>query len=192
MFCSKCGTQVAEGAAFCANCGNSLKAEAPVVVEAPVEVAAPAVEAPVEVAAPAVEAPVEVAAPAVEAPVEVATPVAAPVYQEPTYQAPTYQAPTYQQAPTYNTAPVQPVDANSLMIKGIIAIALCELGIPGIILGSMAKKMAAQFMAQNNGQIFGKAKVGSILGRVGFGVGIAFTIIWGIYFLLYLILLGSL
>ena len=149
MFCSKCGTQVAEGTAFCANCGNSLKAEAPV-VETPVEVAAPVAEAPVEVAAPAVEAP--------------------------TYQAPTYQAPTYQQ--TYEA----PVDDKSLMIKGIIALALAEIGIPGIILGAMAKKQAAQFMAQHNGQIFGKAKIGSILGRIGFGFGIGFTIFWAIYF----------
>lgn len=169
MFCSKCGTQVADGAAFCANCGNSLKVEAPV-VETPV----------VEVATPVVEAPVEVAAPVVEAPVEVATPVAAPTYQEPTYQAPTYQAPTYQ-APAYQQTSEAPVDDKSLMIKGIIALALCELGIPGIILGSMAKKQAAQFMAQHNGQIFGKAKIGSILGRIGFGFGIGFTIFWAIY-----------
>ncbi|MBQ7386235.1 MAG: zinc ribbon domain-containing protein [Ruminococcus sp.] len=179
MFCSKCGTQVQEGAAFCANCGNSLAA-------------APVAEPVAEVATPVVEAPVEVAAPAVEAPVEVATPVAAPVYQEPTYQAPTYQEPTYQQAPTYNTAPVQPVDAKSLMIKGILAIALCEIGIPGIILGSMAKKLAAQFMAQNNGQIFGKAKVGSILGRIGFGFGIGFTIFWAFYFIIIVGILGAL
>ena len=154
MFCSKCGTQVADGTAFCANCGNSLKAEAPV-VETPVEVAAPVAEAPVEVAAPAVEA---------------------PTYQAPTYQAPTYQAPAYQQTSE------APVDDTSLMIKGIIALALAEIGIPGIILGSMAKKQAAQFMAQHNGQIFGKAKIGSILGRIGFGFGIGFTIFWAIYF----------
>lgn len=181
MFCSKCGTQVQEGAAFCANCGNSLAA-------------APVAEPVAEVAAPVVEAPVEVAAPAVEAPVEVATPVAAPVYQEPTYQAPTYQEPTYQQptyqAPTYNAAPAQSVDAGSLMIKGILAIALCWTGIAGLILGSMAKKMAVQFMAQNNGQIFGKAKVGSILGRIGFGFGLGMTIFWGVYFLIILFALG--
>ncbi len=185
MFCSKCGTQVAEGASFCANCGNAVNVEATPVAE--------------------VAAPVEVATPVVEAPVEVATPVAAPVsenvyaptyqaptYQEPTYQAPSYQAPAYQQAPTYNTAPAQSVDAGSLMIKGILAIALCWTGIAGLILGSMAKKMAAQFMAANGGQIFGKAKTGSILGRLGFGFGLAFTIFWGVYFLLFVIILGSL
>ena len=170
MFCSKCGTQIAEGAAFCANCGSAVTVEATPVAE----VAAPVVEAPVETAAPAYQEPT----------------YQAPEYQAPTYQEPTYQAPTYQ-APTYNAAPVQSVDAGSLMIRGILAIALCWTGIAGLILGSMAKKMAAQFMAENGGQIFGKAKTGSILGRLGFGFGLGFTIFWGIYFLIFVIALGS-
>ena len=203
MFCSKCGTKAAEGAAFCANCGNALNAapvaEAPV-AEAPVVEATPVAEAPVVaepvVAAPVAEAPV-VAEPVVEVPVAEAPVVAEPVVEAPvaeapvapTYQAPTYQAPTYQQAPTFTAAPVQPVDAGSLMIRGILALALCWTGIAGLILGSMAKKMAAQFMAANGGQIFGKAKTGSILGRIGFGFGLGFTILWGIYFLIILLAL---
>lgn len=188
MFCSKCGTQAAEGAAFCANCGNALNpapvAQAPVEVASPVAEATPAVEpvAPVAEATPVVEAP---------APVEVATPVAEPVApQSENVYAPTYQAPTYQQAPTYNAAPATPVDAGSLMIKGILATALCGFGVPGLILGSMAKKLAAQFMAENGGQLFGKAKVGSILGRIGFGFGLGMTIFWAIYFLIILFALG--
>ncbi len=165
MFCKNCGTQLPENAAFCANCGTAQETQ-PV---APVE------EAPVAPAEAAVETPV---AAAVETPV--ATAVETPVAAEPQYT----QAPTYQAAPVYNAAPAGSVDAKNLMIKGILAIALCEFGIPGIILGSMAKKLAAQFMAENGGQIFGKAKVGSILGRVGFGVGIAMTIFWAIYILI--------
>ena len=175
MFCSKCGTKAAEGAAFCANCGNALNV-APV-AEAPVVEATPVAEAPV-VAEPVVAEPV------VEAPVAEAPVAEAPV-------APTYQAPAYQQAPTFTAAPVQPVDAGSLMIKGILALALCWTGIAGLILGSMAKKMAAQFMAANGGQIFGKAKTGSILGRIGFGFGLGFTIWWGIYFIVIVGILGS-
>lgn len=135
----------------------------------------------------------EAAVPVEETPV-VETPVAAPV-AEPVVEAPVAEpsAPAYQQAPAYNAVPAaKSVDAGSLMIKGILAIALCELGIPGIILGSMAKKLAAQFMAENGGQIFGKAKVGSILGRIGFGFGIGFTIIWAFYFLIIVGVLGSL
>ena len=183
MFCSKCGKPVADDAAFCANCGAALKKEvAPVaepVAEAPVA-EAPVVEAPV-VEAPVAEAPV-VEPVAAEAPVQAEIPVAAPVYQQETFQ----------QAPTFNAAPVAPVDAGSLMIKGILAIALCGFGIPGIILGSMAKKLAAQFMAANGGQIFGKAKIGSILGRIGFGFGIGLTIFWAFYFIIIVGILGAL
>lgn len=189
MFCSNCGTQLPDGAAFCSNCGTALNV-APV-AEAPV-VETPVAETPV-VETPVAETPVA-EAPVVE-PVAPAIPVSENVYA-PTYQAPapTYQtpAPTYQQAPTYNAAPASKVDSGSLMIKGILAIALCELGIPGIIFGSMAKKLAAQFMAENGGQIFGKAKVGSILGRLGFGFGIGFTAFWAFYFIIIVGLLGSL
>ncbi len=172
MFCSNCGTQLPDGAAFCSNCGTALNA-------------APVAETPV-VETPVVETPVVEEAPVVE-PVAPATPVSENVYA-PTYQAPapTYQTPTYQQAPASN------VDAGSLMIKGILALALCELGIPGIIFGSMAKKLAAQFMAANGGQLFGKAKIGSILGRIGFGFGIAFTAFWAFYFIVIVGLLGLL
>lgn len=184
MFCSNCGTQIPDNASFCANCGTAVKAAAPVaetpVVEEAVPVAAPVVEEAIPVAAPVAAPVVEEAAP-VAAPVQEAQNVYAPA---PTYTQPTYSAPT-------NAAPVANVDANSLLIKGILALALCELGIPGIILGSMAKKLAAQFMAANNGQVFGKAKIGSILGRIGFGFGIGFTVFWGIYFLIFVILLGS-
>ena len=173
MFCSNCGTQLPDGAGFCSNCGTALNA-------APVEVT-PVAEVSVE--APVAE-PVAPAAPVSEN-------VYAPTYQSPTYQAPTYQAPAYQQTNSYNAAPASNVDAGSLMIKGILAIALCELGIPGIIFGSIAKKLAAQFMAANNGQLFGKAKVGAILGKIGFGFGIGFTAFWAFYFFIIVGLLGS-
>ncbi len=185
MFCSKCGKPVADDAAFCANCGAALKKEVAPVAE-------PVVEAPVA-EAPVVEAPV-VEPVAAEAPVQEEIPVAAPAeaYVETPVAAPVYQQETFQQAPTFNAAPAAPVDAGSLMIKGILAIALCGFGIPGIILGSMAKKLAAQFMAANGGQIFGKAKVGSILGRIGFGFGIGLTIFWAFYFIIIVGILGAL
>ena len=109
----------------------------------------------------------------------------------PAYEEPVYNAQPCNEAPVYNNAPVSTVDDKSLMIKGILAIALSEFGIPGIILGSMAKKMAAQFVAER-GQLFGKAKVGAILGKVGFGLGIGMTIFWGIYIVIYSILLAAL
>ena len=54
MFCSKCGTQLPDGAAFCSNCGNAVAAPAaPVAPVAPVAPAAPVYEAPVAPVAPA-------------------------------------------------------------------------------------------------------------------------------------------
>ena len=102
MFCSQCGTQLADGSKFCMNCGASLQA-------AP----APAAEAPVE--APVYEAP---AAPAYEAP-------AAPAYEAPAYAQPTYPMP---QQGEY-AAPEAPKKKKGkvFLIIGIIALALILL-----------------------------------------------------------------
>ncbi len=100
-FCTSCGSPLAEGAAFCSNCGQRQNvAPAAPAYQAPV--AEPVYEAPA--AEPVYEAPVAepAAEPVYEAPV--AEPAAEPVYEapaaEPAYQAPVYQQPTYQQ-PTY-------------------------------------------------------------------------------------------
>lgn len=96
MFCNKCGSQLADNATFCGNCGTPVSA-----APAPAE-AAPAAEAPVEAApvpaAPAEAAPVE-AAPAEEAPAAEAAPVEA---------APAAEATTVEGAPA---APVAPAPA---------------------------------------------------------------------------------
>ena len=94
-----------------------------------------------------------------------------------------------EQAPV--VTPVEPVvehveavrvkdNSTSIMVLGIIALALCELGIPGIILGAIAKKKANEF-AKDHGMIYGKAKVGRILGNFGFIIGIVMTVFWVIY-----------
>ena len=68
MFCSKCGTQLPDGSAFCSNCGNPTAAPA-----APVAPVTPVAEAP----APAPVAPVATVAPA-PAPVAPVAPQPAP------------------------------------------------------------------------------------------------------------------
>lgn len=94
-----------------------------------------------------------------------------------------------EQAPV--VTPVEPVvehveavkvqdNSTSIMVLGIIALALCWLGIPGIILGAIAKKKANEF-AKDHGMIYGKAKVGRILGNFGFIIGIVMTVFWVIY-----------
>lgn len=94
-----------------------------------------------------------------------------------------------EQAPV--VTPVEPVvehveavkvqdNSTSIMVLGILALALCELGIPGIILGAIAKKKANEF-AKDHGMIYGKAKVGRILGNFGFIIGIVMTVFLVIY-----------
>ncbi|MBP3372700.1 MAG: zinc ribbon domain-containing protein [Clostridia bacterium] len=106
MFCSNCGTQLADGSKFCMQCGAQLAAPA-----------APAAEAP------AYEAP---AAPAYEAP-------AAPAYQAPAYQQPVYpQQPVYgQPAPEASKKKSKKV----LLIVGIAVLALI-LAITAIAVGA--------------------------------------------------------
>ena len=119
MICPSCGGNNPEGAAFCASCGTSLVAAAPVAAQ-PAAVAAPVAAQPAAVAAPVAAQPAAVAAPAAAQPAAVAAPAAAqPAYQpvqpaaQPVYgqQQPVYgqQQPVYgQQQPVYQQ-PVAPM-----------------------------------------------------------------------------------
>lgn len=128
MFCTNCGSQIAEGVKFCPNCGKM---------------------------------------------VESAQTASAPVYDEPV------------------TRPEAGKDnSTSILVLGILALAFSELGIPGIILGAIAKKKAGLFMAEN-GILYGKAKVGRILGKIGFIVGIVMTVFWVLYIGIIGTLIGS-
>jgi len=57
--------------------------------------------------------------------------------------------------------------ATRALVFGILALALCEGVIPGIIFGILSQKQAKAFTDANNGVLCGKAKVGRILGKVG-------------------------
>ena len=108
-------------------------------------------------------------------------PVAPPAPPATPYEAP-YEAPYY--AP-----PVMPrVSSTPVLVLGIVAAAVAELGIPGIILGAIGKRKAAEYQAAG-GPLTGKARVGSILSKVGFGVGIGFTVFWTLFILFYILLL---
>ncbi|MBE6739425.1 MAG: DUF805 domain-containing protein [Ruminococcaceae bacterium] len=102
MFCTKCGKEIIEGAAFCSNCGAKV-----IAFEKPAYEVAPVVEEPV--AQPVVEAPVVPAyavAPTVEAPAVEEAPVT-PAYEV----APVVEAPVVEEAPVAPAyeVPVQPV-----------------------------------------------------------------------------------
>lgn len=97
----------------------------------------------------------------------------------------TWKAPEAPEAPV--VAPSNGEDT-AIMVKGILAIALCEIGIPGIILGAMAKKGVAAWLASGK-PTNGKIKTGSILGKLGFIFGIISTISWSLYILIAMITL---
>ncbi|MCR5328154.1 MAG: zinc ribbon domain-containing protein [Saccharofermentans sp.] len=175
MFCTNCGSQFEDGNSFCPNCGQKIES-----------VAQP-VAAPAPVAAPVEAAPVA-ASPIAAAPVQ-ATPVeAAPVQATPVYEpapapapAPAPVVPVTPVQPVYAQAPVTPVGvagvspagdaelAKSILIMGIVAVA-CAVSyiaaIGGIICGAIGLSKAKKFV-EENGQVFGKAKVGKFLSLGG-------------------------
>lgn len=158
MFCSNCGTQIPEGSLFCGNCGAKIEAPA-----APQPAPQPAYEAPQQ--------------PAYEA------------VQQPAYQAvqqPVYVAPqqSVQVAPVVNNANDPELNslATNTMVFGILgaALGLC-IGVPGIIFSVLTKNKVNEFVGRA-GSLYGKAKVGSILAKVGLPVSIACTAIYTICF----------
>ena len=90
MFCSKCGTQLPDGAMFCGTCGNQINVQ-PAAPTMPVEPVAPVMETPV-MDAPVMDAPV-MDAPAMDAPVMDTPIMDAPVMDAPIMDAPVMDAP---------------------------------------------------------------------------------------------------
>lgn len=211
MFCTNCGSKFEDGNAFCPNCGTKVEVfaqpvAAPAPVAAPIE-AAPApvatpVEAPAPVAAPVeavapVAAPVEAPAPApVEAIPVAPAPAPAPVAPAP---APVPVAPAPVAAPV---APAQPVyvapaattktaDGKPILILGIIAVACCVfyfLSLASIICGAIGLSKAKKFL-EEQGQLYGVAKVGKYLSLGGLIGGCVITAIEVFYVLMMVITL---
>lgn len=155
MFCKNCGSQLANDAAFCGNCGTKVDTQ-----PAP----QPAYEAPQQ---PAYTAPQQ---PAYEAP-------------QPTYTAPqpTYTAPQQPVQPAANDPALDSLATNT-MVFGILGAALgLAVGVPGIIFSVLTKNKVSEFVSRA-GSLYGKAKVGSILSKVGLPVSIVCTAIYTISF----------
>ncbi len=122
------------------------------------------------------------------APVEQVKAEPAQTYQEPVYQSPVYEQP---QQPTYQTTvvPSPAVPSSSVLTWGILGLAFaCSFYISflGIIFSIIAQNKAKAYQAAG-GQLTGKAKVGSILAKVGLIVGIVLTAILAIYLLVLII-----
>lgn len=209
MFCTNCGSKFEDGNAFCPNCGTKVEViaqpvAAPAPVAAPIE-AAPApvatpVEAPAPVAAPVeavapVAAPVEAPAPApVEAIPVAPAPAPAPVAPAP---APVPVAPAPVAAPV---APAQPVyvapaaaaktaDGKPILILGIVAVACCVFyifSLASIICGAIGLSKAKKFL-EEQGQLYGVAKVGKYLSLGGLIGGCVITAIEVFYVLMMVI-----
>ena len=170
MFCTNCGSQFTDDNAFCPNCGAKVEH-----IAQPVNEPAP-VAAPVE-AAPVTATPVE-SQPVVAAPVEPTPVIATPVYEPAPAPAPVAPVvpvqPVYGQAPAsvypIATAPAgDPALAKSILVLGICAVAFAVtvwVSIAGIICGAIGLVKAKKFLDEN-GQIFGQAKVGKFLSLGG-------------------------
>ena len=82
--------------------------------------------------------------------------------------------------------------STKVLVFGILGLAFaCSfyLSILGIIFSAIGISQANNF-ARENGAVFGKAKVGRILSKVGLPVGIVFTVLFIVYFIVLLSVLG--
>ena len=67
---------------------------------------------------------------------------------------------------------------------GIMSLAFsasCLLSLLGLIFSFTAKRRCEDYL-RVFGEREGRARVGHVLGRVGFGLGLGYTIFWGVYF----------
>lgn len=142
---------------FCKNCGNQIPDNAAFCGSCGTKVEAQA-------------APQQ---PAYEAPQQPAYTAPQPAYQQPAQAAP---------AQSTNDPALDSLATNS-MIFGILSAALgLSFGVPGIIFSVITKNKINEYL-NRGGSLSGKAKVGSILAKVGLPVGIAMTAVYVISFL---------
>ena len=73
---------------------------------------------------------------------------------------------------------VKAESSKKALIFGILALALCETVVLGVVFGFIARKQAKAYGEANGGVIDGKAKVGNILGLLGIIFGFVSIIYW--------------
>lgn len=105
---------------------------------------------------------------------------AQPQYAQPDYAQPNYAQPVQAQ-PMQQEIQLDPQGAalaKSILVFGILALCFaCSyyVSFMGIVFGAMCNSRVNQFVAMY-GQVFKQAKVGRILGKVGFILGIVLTV----------------
>ncbi len=82
------------------------------------------------------------------------------------------------------------ISPSKVLTLGIVALATCGIGIPGIVLGALARKNGRLYVAAH-GATTGQVKAGSIMGMVGLISGIVMTVFWVIYIIAIGALIGS-
>ena len=97
---------------------------------------------------------------------------------------------SWQPGSTVYTVPAEdPQKAKSLMIKGILAAALCEIGIPGIVLGNIATRGVRECLEKGY-HYSGKLRAAYICGKVGKILGIIMTVYWAVVMILAMVGVG--
>ena len=171
MFCSKCGTQLPDGAKFCTTCGNQLNIQ-PTAPMMPVEPVAPVMETPV-MDAPVMDAPM-MDAPVMDAPVMDAPIMDAPMMDAPIMDAPVMMETPVMDAPMMDT-PIMPVaepvmDAPAFNPAGQYPYNNVPNNMPYDMQNNMANNMPV-----NNGPKKSKAPL-----FIGIGIAVLVAIIVGI------------
>ena len=73
--------------------------------------------------------------------------------------------------------PAVTVSPSKVLTWGILGLAFSDLGILGIIFSAIGLKKSKLFLLEH-GALFGQAKVGRILAKVGLIVSIVMTVLW--------------
>lgn len=99
---------------------------------------------------------------------------------------------TYTAQPVYTAVETERTNelGNKTLTLGIVGLALAELGLPGLIVSRIGLNKAAE-LESLVGELSGKGKVGKILSKVGFGLGIGMTIFWILY-IIFVVMYGVL
>jgi hypothetical protein len=84
--------------------------------------------------------------------------------------------------------------AGNVLTWGILSLAFSASGclsLLGFIFSLTARKKAKEY-TRLCGELEGRARVGNILGRIGFGVGIGYTAFWILYIAFFALIFGIL
>ncbi len=85
--------------------------------------------------------------------------------------------------PVYEAQPVTPPSGTPILVFGILSLAFAQtfyLAFLGIIFGAVSKSKLRSYLA-SGGSLTGTAKVGRILGKIGFILGIVLTCLFVVW-----------